>query len=141
MTENFPIMLCIFPLISLAITGVGIWLWIKTRRFQAKSVEVMGTVIGKEQLVSTIDQKGTSYANFQFTTKTGDLVTGRSVIGVPWSRKNKGEQIGILYNPDDPQESRVNSFVELHGATLIFLLVGIGQFVLFWILIIVDFLT
>ena len=138
MSENFSIFLCIFPLVSIGILGVGVWLAIKTRRFQTIALEAPATIIGKENIVSPTEQKGTNYANFQFVTHTGEVVTGRSIIGVPWAGKNKGKEVTILYNPDNPKESRVNSFVELHAPALIFMLVGIGQFITFSVIFIVQ---
>jgi hypothetical protein len=103
-------------------TAIGLWFFFKTRRFLSRAKKTTGKVVDSSGYL-TIDMRGTESPVIEFMAN-GKKYTFEGRVAVPWKRL-QGKSVSILYNPDDPSEAVLDSFVELHMAWIIFLSVGI----------------
>ena len=131
----FPIMI----IVSFIMISIGVWLKNKTRRFLLIAKQTAGKTVGSRTR-TTIQGKialnaVTKYSLISFVTETGEELVYESMLGVPWKREK--ENIPILYNPENPREARINSFVELKLPWVLFLLIGI---LMLFIVLVVGFL-
>jgi hypothetical protein len=115
--------------VSLGLMGLGIWLRGKTQRFVKTARETTGEIVGSQRRHSMSGSgKFTNYALVRFVTDAGEEVLYESMAGFPWAGRDPGKQVPILYDPDDPQKARINSFVELVLPWGIFLWTGVLMF-------------
>lgn len=119
----FPIMI----IVSIVMVSIGLWLRNKTRRFLLIAKQTTGKTVGSKER-TTIQGKisfneFTKYSLISFVTETGEEVVYESMVGAPWEKLKKN--IPMLYNPENPKEARINSFLELKLPWITFLLIGV----------------
>jgi hypothetical protein len=115
-----------------AALGIGIWLRSKTIAFLKKAKVAEGTVIGNEGHL-TIDMRGGSSSPvIGFKTPDGKRHIFSSRLMVI-RKKSLGKVVKVLYDPENPHEAVIQSWVELHMPWVIFMTVGgmgvIGLFI------------
>ena len=110
-------------------------MWIsQTSNFLDQCCETRGVVI---QLNWDYDNEGVAHAYpvFQFVNnETGEEIIAQSSSGSNPPDFHVGQEVDILYNPQNPYDVKVNSFWEIWGGPLIlaglggiFLLVGLTK--------------
>lgn len=133
-----PVNLCInLPIcfvVSLVLISLGIWQRQKSMTFLRTAKKTRGDIIGYEPR-PTLTNTPTRCALVRFVTYKGEEKLHRAKFGPPWTSNRPGEQVKILYNPKNPEEARINSFVELTMLWGVMLYSGIILFVfsLFWL--------
>jgi hypothetical protein len=122
--RNAPTLLFgIFLLVGLGQLGGAAFLVVDTRRDIAVAEKADGTVI---DLIGHRDSDGDTmyYPRVRYVTRSGSPVEFTGSIGSSPPAFDVGEVVGVLYDPAEPEEARINSFFQLWFAALI--LGGIG---------------
>lgn len=118
---------------------VGIYIYSNTLAFLGRSKAATGTVV--EIVVSTTDRPGkkartTQRPLIEFRTENGEPTRFKSELGTKNSSYSVGDTVPVLYDPADPTEARIDSFLTkygletlLSGLGTIFLAIGLIAFV------------
>ncbi|MFN6561379.1 MAG: DUF3592 domain-containing protein [Nostoc sp. ChiSLP01] len=128
-TKFFLIFGSIFGGVGSIIAVTGIILGINTRSFVSAAIPAQGTVIQLQQRLSSPDSKGyRSYVYYpvvQFTTRSGESTVFESNSASNPPQFAKGQQIEVLYSPDNPGSAQINSWLSLWFLPL--MLGGLGS--------------
>ena len=116
----------LFILVGLCAIVASFFLSGGTQNFLKNAISTDGTVL---ELVESINHNshGSSYIyapKISFTTKNGEEYTVVSNSGSNPPAYRVGQKVGVLYNPKNPTDFRINSFLDIWGGLLI--LSGIG---------------
>ena len=134
MSEDF--LLSLVPVgVGLLLFGIAVFIYIRTRTFINTAQEVKGTVV--QMVYRTSSKGGGSYAPvYQFRTINGQTITVQDSLSSNPPQFQVGQEIDILYNPEDPQKSYINKWMNLYflpallgGMGLLF--GGVGIFIVF----------
>jgi hypothetical protein len=112
---------------------IGLFIWMRTRSFLSTAQQAKGTVVRMDR---SSGSDGVSYAPvFQFRTITGQTVEVAEKLYSNPPQFQTGQDVDILYDPQDPQRARVNKGFNLYfvpillgGLGFIFLCLGIVIF-------------
>lgn len=99
----------------------------RTRRFLAQAHETPAQVVGNHSRHH--NRKHTYYPVLRYQTQEGTSHEVVSPVGSNPPRYREGEQVTILYNPANPQQVRINNFLNLWLMPLLFGVLG-GAFLL-----------
>lgn len=99
-----------------AITGIIVA--VNTRSFVVTSVKAPGTV------TSFIRSSKVHYPVVKFTPSSGDPITFESNSGSNPPAFKQGQQVEVLYNPQQPSSAMINSWGELWLLPIIFTAMG-----------------
>lgn len=122
--RNAPVFLFgIFLLIGLGQLGGATFLVVDTRSDIARADKADGTVI---DLIGERDSDGDMmyYPRVRYVTRSGNPVEFTAAVGSSPPAFDIGEPVGVLYDPAEPEEARIDSFFQLWFAALV--LGGIG---------------
>lgn len=112
----------IFGIVGVALLGTGGWLAIGTINFKSAAAITDGIVLRLDRRYST-DSDGNSgylyYPVVQFTSSSGGAVEFRGSTGASPPVYRKGERVTVLYNPETPDNARIDSFTDLWLGSLI----------------------
>ena len=125
--------LCITMIMGLVggiLVLIGFVILMRTRSFMASAQQTKGTVI---RMVSSSGSDGISYAPvFQFKSINGATIEVAEKLYSNPPQFKTGQEVDILYDPQDPQHARVNKGFNLYftpallgGMGLLFFGVGI----------------
>ena len=109
---------------SLVPFGFGIVLYLGSRTFLAKSVEMMAVVSDFEA------RKGVYYPVLSFKDKANAQHTFTSRHGRNPPAYTTGDSVSILYDSENPQKARINSFVDLWLFPILGGSMGIGSIII-----------
>lgn len=111
---------------GLLFLALGFWQLSSIRSFIAKARRANAIYVGRNFETAPTDVgKGSVYRGYQFTAHDGKNYGCSSIIGGANS-KPKNETVEVLYDPQNPAKARVNSWIELYGVPVIFLVCGAG---------------
>jgi hypothetical protein len=127
----------LFALIGLGLLGGAYFAYHHTSQFLASAVTAQGTVIDLARSGQTGSGTGTTSSTYRpvvsFEDHNGEPVEFISTLGSNPPSYRKGDQVGVLYLEDDPQDAVINSFMSLWFVAVllgamgtVFLLVGLG---------------
>ncbi|HLP90335.1 MAG TPA: DUF3592 domain-containing protein [Nostocaceae cyanobacterium] len=121
MSKSFVIYGSLFALAGSLCTALGIKISIDTHSFLNTAIPTQGTVTDFVRRSSTKNSKTyyTYYPLIKFTTKEGEPTKFESSSGSNPPAYTKGQQIDILYNPQDPQSAMINSWWDIWGFSII----------------------
>ena len=111
-----------FMVSSLAPAGVGVYLYLRSARLRRDGVQTHGIVVDIRR-----DGKY-SHPVFEFTDRAGKKHQVPSSIGSTGGYV-KGDSVRVLYNPENPAEARIDTFVSMWLAVCVCLAAGVGDFV------------
>jgi hypothetical protein len=122
----------VFSLLGGLFVMIGVFLFIRTRSFIGKAREVRGRVI--EMVYSSGSEDGGGYSPiYQFKTFEGQDIEVQDGISSNPPQFKVGQEIQVLYDPDNPRKARIKKWMNLYftsvlfgGLGLIFGSVGIG---------------
>jgi LPXTG-motif cell wall-anchored protein len=106
--------------------GIGYFGWtmrIDTLEFVDSAQSASGSVVEVEARTDS-DGDTLFYPVFEFTTAEGEEIQFRSNSGSNPPSRDKGEKVEILYDPNQPQNARENSFSGLWMFSTILLVFG-----------------
>jgi hypothetical protein len=113
------------PRLSLGIgilaLAAGAVFTVLTARFVAGSERAEGTVVDRVRSVDEEDDSVSFYPVVRFTTAAGRTVRFESNVS---TSDEIGDEVEVLYDPDDPTDARLSGFLNVWGFSLIF--AGIG---------------
>ncbi|MDC0711981.1 DUF3592 domain-containing protein [Stigmatella sp. ncwal1] len=94
----------------------------RTRRFLAQAHETQAEVVGNHSRHR--NRKSTYYPVLRYRTPEGTQHEVISPVGSNPPRYREGAQVPLLFNPANPQEVRINNFLNLWLLPLLFGLLG-----------------
>ena len=119
----------IMLLIGLALLGFAATKTYETRAFLDRAVQVQGQVVRMDSHRSYDDDgrpAGTLYtAIVEYTDKAGARHEVRERISKGNPTRAIGDQVPVLYDPDDPAEARIDDYMGREGADLWLTLLGL----------------
>jgi len=114
--ELVPLFFCALALFFVA---YGLRTLIQARRFAATASHATGTVV--DTTTAWVDPDGRDPSDttgawlrfpvVRYQTASGQTVTFRSRTGTQPSPYKVGQQVPVLYNPADPRDARIDTFV------------------------------
>ena len=108
----------IFPI------GLGVFLYLQSRNFLAKSITTTA-------IVSDLQHRGdVYYLIFSFTDKEGKEYALKSSSGSNPPAYKTGDTVSVLYDPKDPTEARTDSFFDLWLGPVLGVAMGIGSIII-----------
>ncbi len=114
-----------FAVIGLVAVVIGI-LWIRSTKERLKTmINHTGTVVEKSR-VERPGETATFYPVVEFKTQTGDVFRFEGKTSGAEHEYKIGEQIEILYDPQDPKGAMINSWKELWLPPIVLMLIGGG---------------
>jgi hypothetical protein len=128
----------LFIFAGIALVGFGFFTFFRQRAQIAKFSKVEGVVTdlipvraGGEFVVSRTEEgmkmeKKVRYrSQIQFKTQTGRTIEFISPISTRPARYNIGERVEVLYDPQNPKQAQINSFLHLWFTTLMLIFFGL----------------
>ena len=128
-------------LVPLALAAVGAVLlvlgvrnFLRTRRFVSQATSATATVTDVKTRTSTSHTgdgprlRTYRYPVVRFQTRDGRTVEVESETETSGFSQKPGEQVEVLYDPLNPEEARIKTFMMLWFAPLIFTVVGFSLF-------------
>jgi len=114
--------------IGLAMGGLATYFYVDARHFVDRAVHADGVVVALRQVGASNTRR---YAIVEFQTPSGLRSQFQSnAPGGMMPRFRIGERVDILYDPRDPSDARIHSFVDLWGLSLCLGCIG---FVFTWL--------
>lgn len=112
-----------FSLLGGLMMLIGVFLFIRTRKFIGKAQEVKGTVI--QMVFSQGSDDGGGYAPlYQFKTLDGQDIQVQDSLSSNPPRFKEGQEIQVLYDPGNPRKARIKKWMNLYFVSV--LLGGMG---------------
>jgi hypothetical protein len=103
----------IFPAVGLVLIGVGVIVWIRTRRFVSESFRVQGTVVGLEARRGS--KGGTTYAPVvEYATREGQPRLFTDPVSSRPAGYSVGDRVEVLYHYRDHERVRLASRFRLY---------------------------
>lgn len=117
-----------FTIIGAIVIFAG-WLWQHSTRERLNTmISGTGTIV---ELIE-VDRPGETpnyYPIIEFQTQTGEIIRFEGKTGVSENTYRVGQQVDILYDPQFPQDARIDSWFELWLPPLVVILLGSGALV------------
>ena len=136
MQEPKPMPNSMVILIGLTFATIGVvalviaFLWLNSTKERLKSmVHHLGTVVEKIR-VERPGETANFYPVIEFKTQTGEVFRFEGKTSGPENEYKIGEQVEILYDPQDPQGAMINSWKELWFPSIAMMIIGGGMLVL-----------
>lgn len=118
--KKFPIFVYLFPFFGLLALVGSVLLTVSTFRFLDKAIEGEGVVIDLEYRRSS--DSSSYYPRVEFLTANDEKIQFTSSNGSNPPSFSVGEQVGVLYLLENPQEAKINTFFSLwFGPMFIFI--------------------
>lgn len=122
----------IFALIGIILIGLGAWRYQSTLSFIDTASVTEGEVIDlvrKESTSSSTNSSGRTRSSsfaplFRFQTASGQAIEVISGLSSNPPSHRPGDRVRIFYDPNDPYNARIDSFMDLHFMAV--LLAGMG---------------
>ena len=105
----------------------AIYLYSSTSEFLTKAKAVNGKVIELVALSSINNNSMTYSPVFQFTDQSGKTHTIQSASSSNPPSYEVGEEVKIFFNPENPNEAKLNEIFDLWGASIILGIVALGS--------------
>lgn len=118
----------IFAGIGSIFAVTGIIIGISTRSFVASSVLTQGKIIALVERLSTDSDGDSSFVYYpvvRFTTNAGEPTVFEANAGSNPPAFTLGQQVEVLYSPQNPKEARIDSWLELWLFPTIFTSIGL----------------
>jgi hypothetical protein len=116
--------------------SIGIWFYSSTSALLEKAITAQGTVIELRESRRGSSNRRTYKSIFEFTDNNGKLHTIVPSVAANPPSHEIGEKVEVLYDPNEPQNARINSFLSLWFVPLCCAVLSLVPFVLglvFWI--------
>jgi len=112
----------IFSLVGICMLVGSFYSYNQTQKFISSSVSTTGTV--SELRLSVSDRSRVYYPTIKFKTQQGETIETELNVGSNPPEHTVGEQVTILYDPNNPRDANVNSFLSLYFVAVV--LLGLG---------------
>jgi hypothetical protein len=101
----------LLPISAVILVGLSLWYTFTSYMFSTNGIEVEGTVVRLESSHSS--EGGTTYSPVYRYTVDGEQYEYESVNSSSIPSHQVGESTTLLYDPNNPEKARVNSFWEM----------------------------
>lgn len=112
----------VFGIVGIVLLGVSIWLTVRSLDFAANATRTQGTVVDLQRKYST-DSDGNGrylyYPVVRFQTAAGEQSEFRGSAGSSSPAYGRGDQVTVLYFPQNPRDARIDSITGLWLGPLI----------------------
>lgn len=110
--------------VGIILLTAAAWEYIDRKTFVSKAVRTEGMIVGT--VCRRLGDDGRRLAIFSFRDARGVEHQVTSVVASSARRTCGGNRVAVLYDPDDPENAFIDSFMELWGISFILGLVGVG---------------
>lgn len=121
----------ILGVIGSVFTVIGVTTGVNTHSFVNSAITTQGTIVNFSRRLSTDSKKQSIYYYYpviKFTAQNGEPTTFESNVGSNSPAYTQGQQVEVLYNPEQPKSAQINSWVELWIISVVF--GGVGPLLL-----------
>lgn len=95
--------------------AIAVIIFVRTRIFINKAQEVKGTVVEMVYRRKSTKRNGGGYLPvYQFRTIDGKKITAKDSLSSNPPRFQVGQEIDVLYNPENPHNARINNRLNLY---------------------------
>jgi hypothetical protein len=117
----------IFPIIGVGLLVGGGLAWLQARRFVETAQRVVGEVVEYNEHDSTDDGNTTHMYTpvIRFAAANGKLVEKASEISSSHREYKLGQRVKVLYNPENPEEFKLDTVAQLYFTPGILAFLGI----------------
>jgi Protein of unknown function (DUF3592) len=115
----------IFLVVGLGLLGGSVYSVLSTREFLSSAVPAEGVVIDLEARWDSDDGGYTYYPRVRFATESGQLREFTGDVGSSPASFDIGEGVHVLFDPADPADAHIDSFMQLWFVSLILGVLGI----------------
>lgn len=95
--------------IPVLLMGAGVRSLVRFQQWRAKALMAQGDLNGWEFRLSPSGRNGANYPIIAFTAKNRQFYRCKKCVGYLGKPNLTPEQLGVLYNPDDPDDSYQNN--------------------------------
>ncbi len=123
----------LFCLIGIVLVVLGFRDYAKTRSFVSVAASTSGEVTGFEKWepeVSTSERDSILYAVVVFETGEGREVRFQGPSQDGLAKYEEGDKVDVLYDPENPEDARIDSFLGLWFGATMFWVIGGGAIVI-----------
>mgnify|MGYP003348002298 CR=1 FL=1 len=118
-----------YGFIGVLVVIAGVCLWISLQRFKATALRTEGTVIRFTKIESHQGEKTNTQLQYLVQYRVEDKQYTVSVSSF-YPAYSIGQKVMVLYSPDDPEQSKIDSFQEISLGPLFS--IGVGSiFIIF----------
>jgi hypothetical protein len=114
----------IFLAAGVLMAVIGLVSLLRTRQFLSGARETSAQVVGNH--LRSASRKPSYYPVLRFQTHEGTPHEVVSPVGSNPPRYREGDQVPLLYNPANPQQVRINTFLHLWMLPLLFAGMGVA---------------
>jgi hypothetical protein len=122
----FRLMYVVFLMIGIGGLVASALTYRHSRAFIAGAERSDGEVVDLEYNRRPGDSTGMYCPVFQFMTEDGNKITVKSGIRGSTPSYHRGDRVTVLYDPKNPENAAIESFVELYFLPMVFGLIGVG---------------
>ena len=97
---------CLLTCIGMIILAIGVFLYWNTLTFLPGTVSTTGTITSCEMVSDSISHGSDCEPTISFQTQAGQHITFKSPVGS--GSYVEGEEVTVLYHPNNPQDARLN---------------------------------
>jgi hypothetical protein len=126
----------IFPLVGIILLIGSVFSFTSTKTFLKNSIATNGTIVEVVMEKSTQTQKGhvtyyyKYYPKVSFAANDGNEYTFVSNIGSNKSPYSPGQGVKVLYDQKNPQNAKINKFIDIWLGPLLFFIIGLAFLIL-----------
>ena len=127
------IWIILFILTGLLSAALGGWLALRELAFRRRSLRAQGRRVGAAWSGTlSVPARDTAYSHIEFETQNGQVMQFEARLGTPFAPRRSTAQdnaapLPVRYDPRNPQDARLDTFIETWGPAVIFALVGLGM--------------
>ena len=110
-------------IIAVPCLGVGLYEAAKMGRILQSYERIEGTITGNSYIIDQ-DNSGAYYPDVAFQPEDSRTIRFTEGIGTSPARYRAGDKVAVLYNPTDPSDALINSWMRLWVGPLTFIIVG-----------------
>jgi len=121
------IMVIAFVVIGILLILGSWWFTRDARAFTERGIKVTGTIVDFQKgtpATRLSEAADTSLPVIEFTTQTGNRIKVITTLVADKKELFSGKRVYVIYNPDNPQDVRVESLNNLEGGAIYLLIVG-----------------
>jgi hypothetical protein len=123
MPRGLKIFNAVFLMTGSVLLAVGMYVTASRFHLQRVGISAHGQVI---RLQASLDSKGTSYYPVvEYMTHDGKMATFTSRVGSSPPSFRVGEEVGVIYDPDHPEDAYIRTFWQFWGLSVLMLGLGV----------------
>ncbi|MBA3534445.1 MAG: DUF3592 domain-containing protein [Ardenticatenales bacterium] len=118
--------LVIAGLVGMMMSLLGVWLFYRTKLFLARAIPAEGQYVDATWTTSMPSQQQSQVGTIAFQTADGQAIQFNGRLATPFESQKVGRTVRVLYDPANPEDALIDSFIEIWMPSVIFGGVGAG---------------